>query len=72
MYLHVLRQIDFLSKALATNITSALSLTAVDLYVSAVKAGTREHFRAEVTMEGTEAKGDQYSIAPSVEKSPLI
>ena len=40
--------------------------------MSAVKAGTHEHFRAEVTMEGTEAKGDQYSIALSVEKSPML
>ena len=55
VYIHVLRQIDFLNKALATNLTNTLPFTAVDLYVSAAEAGTLEHFGAEVTMEGIEA-----------------
>ena len=53
MYLHVLRQSNFLSKALATNLTSAPPLPAVDLSVPAAEAGTQEYFVAGVAMEGT-------------------
>ena len=54
VYLHVLRQISFLSKALAVNLTSAFPLTAVDLYVPVAEAGTQKYFGAGVAMEGTD------------------
>ena len=42
-------------KALATNLTIAFPLNAVDLSVPAAEAATQEHFVTEVTVEGTEA-----------------
>ena len=50
--LKVLEKIAFLSAALATNFTSTLPLSAVDMYVSVGEAQTLEYFEAEVTMEG--------------------